>query len=124
MEATFYGFELDTSDILVSAIHFAPTKDVRPGEIVPVGRGYAFAISPVKAGERGTFYVAGNFIIECDPAYSLSPQTTAALDFTTGFVVPVDAPNAFGRFDIELISRGKKGERDFAIGYFTQSFKD
>lgn len=120
----FYGYDIDTTDVLSTSIHFAPSRDIAPNECVKVGAGYCFPRKVVKAGERGTFYIEGNFIVNCDSRYELHDHETAALDPSSGLVVPANTPNAYGKFEIDIVCPSEGGKPAFAIGYFSQPVKE
>ena len=117
---TFYGHEIDNSCILMTAIHLAPDRDVKADTLYPVGKGWAFADRDTKAGERGRFFIAGNFRLDCADGHIFQVGERAAFDPVAMKVIPKNTPGAIFDIDIAVYVPREGDTPPFAMAYVAQ----
>ena len=119
-QETFYGLPIDYSDALFAAVYLAPDCDVKDGQFYTIGNGYGVAVGNIKKGERGKFYIAGNFILYFDDEESFEEGDVAAINLNTGDLVPLGSPNSTGTVDVGICGPDEASGRFLSICFWHQ----
>ena len=124
-QETFCGYPLDCSQILFAYVHLAPPRDVKGGEMYPLGRGgYGLAEGDIKKGERGNFMVGGNLVFQCERGTTFDEGERAAYDPKTQLLVKDGTPGAFPFFEVQMFVPSETGKRPSVFVFFDQPINE